>query len=552
MAVEVQAQNLGSQQTSLYGPWVDFDLNNSSWSGNPFDVEATATFTHMPTGQTLTHRMFYAGPNTNQWTLRFTGTKAGEWTFQTNSADSDLNGRTGTINVAAAPDARGFTVGVGNQWAQQRGSGALVPVAPQLAMYARYASTFTDTKIDTDINTFLDGHGFTGFHVPSVGGQWFDYDKSNDIVVDTTMTDPDPRTFEALERLITKTHAAGGHTHIWAWGDTDRKQTPDTLSGGKNGAVDQRLQKYIASRLGPLPGWSMGYGFDLNEWAGASHDPSFVNDWEERILANSGYEILLGGRSDGPNSSQPFSRDVEWNSNFGYAGYEHHKPSYEDYLAAVEASINGQPISKPVMSEDRFRIRNQGRSKDYDEDQTRRGMWHSMMAGGVSNIWGNLLPFNSDDDQGTGSYSSETKTELQTWNTFWFGQERFRLGMVADNSLSPTATSKGQVDGLNEVGTVVFRDGDDLIIFYAENTDSIDIDLTSLSGDYDAIAVDALGAYQEIDLGVVSGEQTLNLGSTSDWAVALTPVPEPGMLSLTGAALLPLVMRRGRGQSADR
>jgi len=78
-------------------------------------------------------------------------------------------------------------------------------------------------KIDTDIKSFLVEHGFNGFHV--VGScQWFDIDKlkSSEIRV----PNPDPRTFEALELLITKVHAAGGMVHLWMWGDEARRWTP--------------------------------------------------------------------------------------------------------------------------------------------------------------------------------------------------------------------------------------------------------------------------------------------------------------------------------------
>ncbi|MAG93645.1 MAG: hypothetical protein CMJ48_07840, partial [Planctomycetaceae bacterium] len=42
--------------------------------------------------------------------------------------------------------------------------------------------------------------------------------------------------------------------------------------------------------------------------------------------------------------------------------------------------------------EDRFRIRHSKTyaDKDYTMEMTRRGLWHSTMAGGVANIWGHL------------------------------------------------------------------------------------------------------------------------------------------------------------------
>ncbi|MCB9249861.1 MAG: hypothetical protein H6613_15565 [Ignavibacteriales bacterium] len=66
--------------------------------------------------------------------------------------------------------------------------------------------------------------------------------------------------------LIVTAREKGLHVHFWSWGDEQRNQTLVDVLGGINGVEDKRLQRYIAARLGPIPGWSMGYGFDLHEW----------------------------------------------------------------------------------------------------------------------------------------------------------------------------------------------------------------------------------------------------------------------------------------------
>ena len=79
-----------------------------------------------------------------------------------------------------------------------------------------------------------------------------------------------------------------------------------------------------------------------------------------------------------------------------------------DFLAALKA-IPGQP----VMSEDRFRIRSvdRYRKKDYSEELTRRGLYHSTMAGGVANIWG----IHPDHSQG-GVYSNKDQIKGTSGN----------------------------------------------------------------------------------------------------------------------------------------
>ncbi len=512
-APDAAAQNLGGRSTEVYGDYLEWSLTNNNYSGNAFDLQATATFTHQPTGQTITTPMFH--DRDGRWKFRFTGTRVGQWSVQTQSSDGDLNGWSGSITVNPASDTnRGFLVGSGRKWARQVASGSdlgIEAALPQFAMYKQrpkdYASQAT---VDSAITTFIDQHGFTGFHLPSMGGYWFDYDRS-DNKVNSGMTEPDARTFEALERLITRTHAAGGSVHIWAWGDNQRQQTSESLNGGEEGAIAKRLEKYIAARLGPLPGWSMGYGFDLDEWTTRSN----VENWTRRINSQSGWDHLLGGRPEGPNHGTDHSGDDDWNKNLPYASYEHHKPDYDVYVAALGANHGGD---KPVFSEDRFRMRNEGRDKDYSEADTRRGLWRATMAGGVANTWGNLIPHDANHQSGSASYPN--KQQIKTWSTFWVDNGHFTIDMERANQYTGG-------------GAVALANSDkDRIVVYHENSDRVSVNVAGLNTTYNVFAVDATGNYQEIPLGQVSGNTTINLPHKSDWAIVLTtgapPPPPPG------------------------
>ncbi len=122
-------------------------------------------------------------------------------------------------------------------------------------------------QLEAKLDTFLVGHGFAGVHVPNVGGGWFDVTITHrDYSIPSSATDPDPRAFETLEFALERLTARGGFAYIWQWGDSSRGQTPQQLPGGQGGAVDDRLNRYLAARLGPLPGWALGYGFDVDEW----------------------------------------------------------------------------------------------------------------------------------------------------------------------------------------------------------------------------------------------------------------------------------------------
>ena len=101
--------------------------------------------------------------------------------------------------------------------------------------------------------------------------------------------------------------------HLWTWGDEQRNMTP--ARWGINGNVDKRLQRYIGARLGPLPGWTMGYGFDLDEWVKVSE----LDVWRDYMHDHLGWPHLLGGRPAGPNRGTDHSQYGRWNGPLDYA-----------------------------------------------------------------------------------------------------------------------------------------------------------------------------------------------------------------------------------------
>ena len=464
-------------ESKLWEP-VNWSFENPSCSGNPYDLVAKATFTHTSTGQKIRTELFYDRGDT--WKLRFTGTRAGRWSFVSESSDPELNGLKGQIKVLPNPGVPGFMTNFGSKWGRLGVDEAFVP---QYVMYSDPTVYYRKPdRIDADIRTFFVEHGFNGFHT-SVLCRWFDFNMQRSNEIDSASPNPDPRTFEALELLIHKVHAAGGVVHIWAWGDEQRRMTPKKW--GLNDKVDRRLQRYICARLGPLPGWSMGYGFDLQEWV-KDRD---LRRWHKYMHDHLGWFHFLGGRA--PDLDQICD-------GLDYSSYQQHRPDYDIYVKAIE-----QYPDKPTFLEDRFRVRkNVYPKKDYDFDMTRRGLWHSTMAGGAANIWGNLLnphPFSISNPY-------PNKHQILTWSRFW--KDRFRKELVRDSSLT---------DG------VCLKVPGRILVFYKEDTDSIKMDLSELQGPIEAIAVDTCRDYKEIAFGSLKAgrEQVFKAPIRSDWAVAV-------------------------------
>jgi hypothetical protein len=182
-----------------------------------------------------------------------------------------------------------------------------------------------------------------------------------------------------------------------------------------------------------------------------------------------------------------------------YSSYQQHRPDYNIYVKAITQYPN-----KPTFLEDRFRVRkNVYPDKDYDFEMTHRGLWHSTMAGGAANIWGNLLNPRPDGV----SHPYPNKEQIKTWSLFW--QDRFKKEMICDNSIT---------DG------VCLKVPGRLLTFYKENSDSIKINLSELKNKFDAVAVDTRKKYKELRLSHFSAkpEQVFKAPYKSDWVIAIT------------------------------
>lgn len=392
---------------------------------------------------------------------------------------------------------KGALTNFGNKWGWTGTDQAFVP---QLVMYAtpdRFHGQ--PDKIDADIRTFLGEHGFNGFHV-WVACRWFDLDEVNCLNVEGTNPSFDRRTFDALEMLIGKTHAAGGMVHIWLWGDQERGWTASSRPdwGGQMGPVERGLLDEIARRLGPLDGWSMGYGFDLDEWVTADG----LRLWRNYLQARLPELRLLGGRPDGPNRGTDHAAQAAWNLGLDYASYEHHKPSYEVYVAALEASDG-----HPVLSEDRFRVWDGMSNPDqnYTLEGARRGLWLSAMAGGVGNIWGYLMDGGSHD---AGSAPFPNAPMIRTYARFF--EVRFTKDLERCTSLAAPGV------------LCLKRPTHAQYIFYGENADALRLDLSHMLGPQPVVAVDTRAPYGEIDAGTLApGIHVWQAPHRSDWALAV-------------------------------
>ena len=197
----------------------EHSLTNTTWVGNPFDLVATATFTHAD--ETRATEMFYAGNDT--WKFRFTGTQAGIWKFSTSSDDVDLDGHTGSVTVSPRVNSnvKGFLTHVGNKYAiMSKNSRDLEGYIYQVFMNQqdyeqqhRHASRILGHPSRAElVEKYWDNTRDNGFNIYffAVFYSWFrmgalsinDFSSSTDSDLDQ----PDLNLFETLEYAINYAH----------------------------------------------------------------------------------------------------------------------------------------------------------------------------------------------------------------------------------------------------------------------------------------------------------------------------------------------------------
>jgi hypothetical protein len=387
----------------------------------------------------------------NRQRFRFTPTKKGRWCF--NQTKKSYNKHEETcidINAPKPTYANGFVAADGNKWIRTATGKAFVP---QYVMYDKPA-------LEAGINQFIIDHGFTGFHI---------------IHLRDFLENP-----EYFEAVVLKTYRAGGVTHFWLWADASREKTPTTY-----GVDVDELYNEIIARLAPIPGWTLGYGFDLFEWVTEGE----VSKLRERMHTKTSYRHLIGARG-----YKNEYREVD--KNLDYASWEWHRPTYADYRRHI-ANAEG----RPAFSEDRFRIRPASKHgyKNYNFDMTRRGLWHSLFAGGVANIWGY--------QKGNGEFSSPypNKDQLLIYRQFADKYFTRQSGVIAPYFADAVCLRVNT----NNVSDACYIEDVDNITFNQNMPDAQKL-----------LVIDVKKSAQEVPVSV-DDKSRLRLPKKSDWVVLI-------------------------------
>jgi hypothetical protein len=490
--------------TTLWSPFAEWSYENPSYEQNPFDLAATATFT-----DGRTPHLFYDGDST--WRLRFMCSEVGTYLFTTESADPDLDGKSGSVVCQDNPGALGSLVPGGRDGKKFYDLGRKRAVVPNWIMAPTLFEweAFDDDWKHAWMANNLDAAGWQGVHSPGIANRWYDWE-CDGTATNCQGDNPDPRAFAAYERFLEQFYERGLYVHIWLWWDKQRDLHDMHYAYPE---PRRRLRHYLADRLGVYPNLIVGHGFDNHEYV--DDDPAYPDTWAQDFVDRFAWPHFVEIRGEGSVAHVdlcPSCNMKSWDT----------AADPIDFSYSLLAKSYDDAGKMPVMETDRYRYRqNDGayREKDVDSlEEQRRWMWWLTMVGGVGAIWGNLEQQDTTHQPVEGIYSSvdgypsaEWDQVIRGWHDFWYATE-------AD----PTHRFRADMERCNDL-----TDGHGLCrrashyVFFKSDTDRIAFDLSALSGSVSMVAFDTnAGVFYPLpDATAATAE--FRAPHESDWAVAV-------------------------------
>lgn len=380
-------------------------LPNNTYSGNPFEVEVDGIFTHTTSGTTITLPGYYAGNDT--WKIGFMPTEIGEWTYVTSSADSDLNGRTGTINCDYSGH-QGMLRGdkeEPDKWKFDDGP-YVVPIAFRFDLFQENGTLSRFTEIADFIKNDVNGHmlEFT-FRNEVFTSNWQDHQFNLPL-------------WDRLEERMEVLTARGLGIHFMLY--SDDVQAPKWSA---RSSTEQLLIRYTVARLAGYPVVWFNTGIDIAEY----RDQSWVNWYGEQVRSLDPYGHPVSSRYGGGSGNLVMSGQT-WDSRGDRQAYINDMRNY--FTSAIV----------PVSMDDAW-MENGPSSYDYKNfrpEDIRRALWKCVAGGGLGALIRGSVLYNNDLWFRMSNFEQDLESEqwLKLVNPFIQNELGATFGvMIPDQSL---------------------------------------------------------------------------------------------------------------------
>lgn len=488
----------GSSGASTVGKWGRYtvSLSNSTYSGNPFELQVDATFTHTASGTQLTLPGFYDGNDT--WEIGFMPTETGEWTWVTSSSDSDLDNQTGSVTCVASAS-RGLLSSVGRKWRYSDG-GYVVPLGVFTQLMHGAGST-------AEVEAFADFLQANNIHL--VNFRLCEQDICFDSVAGKTM---DLALWDRLEERLGILSERGIGIDMMLYTDDAGKPS---YAGGS--ATEEFLVRYAVARLAGFPVVLFNTGIDIWEFRDSSW-----HDWYGNLVRSlDPYGHPVSSRGSPGGSTSWMSAGVRTYNSVGARNSEFNR-MLSSFNAATEATMNNDNFG-----EDRTGI------NGHTPADIRRAGWKGLLAGGVgfhvrhntANDCANGVAANCDNPFTVADI--ETQLDSEHWLRLLQQFTDQKLTGVF-GSLIPESSLVGNGYAVSDPGRTV------IVYLYLGVNDTwdggssgpLEVKLTGLVGDYDAIWFDPRTGV-ESSAGVLSGgtDHSLSPPGANDWVLLLSSGP---------------------------
>ncbi len=484
-------------------------LDNSTYTGNPFELEVDGVFTHVQSGETIRMPGYYAG--SDQWRVAFMPTKVGTWTYTTISSDPELNEVEGSVDCVASglPGMLASDPEHLGKWKYSDGDHA-VPIALRMPIFSEPATVgefeaaadfLQQNNIHLMETRLLEEYGqFGGRYDFVFEGDWRDHRFDLDVW---------DRMDERMEILTSR----GLGAHVMFYSDDGGKPS---WSGRSD--TERLVIRYAVARLAAYPVVWFNSGIDVSEYRSCA-----AIDWMGTRLGE--LDPYNHPRSSRPSGSELCEMA---NQTFSSEGYP--------LQARVDDMIDHfLDHSVPVSMDDAWgenRGSTRFASKDHSEHDIRRAFWKAVIAGGV----GGLIRGSGDGGSRNGMYYINhvaSDLESEQWLRLINPYLRDRFGEVFGEMVPDTSIVENGYAISNPDKTHMLF----LLIGEEDRWDPTDggpvtVDLNGLSDSYTARWFDPRTG-EEIDAGSVQGgDRTIMTAPTNDdWVLSVISDASPRGLS---------------------